>query len=84
MPIREMTELEQRMTDDLDWAEQAPQVQENPDHYGKFVVVYHRQILAVGPDRQALVERAAEQVGVPWQHLVVVVVPRRGAWEIPH
>ena len=84
MQLRKLTELEQRMTDDLIWAEHAPEVQENPEHHGKFVVVYNKQILGVGGDRQALVERAAEQVGVPRQHLVVVIVPRPGLWEIPH
>jgi hypothetical protein len=84
MALRKMTELEQRMTDDLDWAEQAPEVQENPEHYGKSVVVYNKRILAVGKDSQALVEQAAEQAGVPWQHLVVLIVPRPGLWEIPH
>jgi hypothetical protein len=84
MQLRRMTELEQRMTDDLDWAEQAPEVQQNPDHYGKFVVVYNKRIRAVGTDSQALVEQAAEQMGVPWQHLVVLIVHRPGLWEIPH
>jgi hypothetical protein len=84
MPLRKMTEVEQRMTDDLDWAEHAPEVQENPEHYGKSVVVYNKKILAVGKDSQALVEQAAEQAGVPWQHLVVLIVPRPGLWEIPH
>jgi hypothetical protein len=84
MPLRKMTDVEQRMTDDLDWAEHAPEVRENPEHYGKFVVVYNKQILAVGGDRRALVEQAAERVGVPGQELVVLIVPRPGLWEIPH
>jgi hypothetical protein len=84
MQVRRLTELEQRMTEDLTWAEHAPEVQENPEHYGKFVVVYNKQILAVGRDRPALVEQAAERAGVPWQHLVVVIVPRPGLGEIPH
>jgi hypothetical protein len=84
MLLRKLTELEQRMTDDLIWAEHAPEVQENPEHYGRFVVVYNKQILGVGTDSQALVEQAAERVGVPWQHLVVLIVPRPGLWEIPH
>jgi hypothetical protein len=71
------------MTDDLDWAEHAPEVQQNPEHYGKFVVVYNKRVLAAGRDRQALVEEAAKQVGVPWQHLVVVIVHRPDLWEIP-
>jgi hypothetical protein len=58
-------------------------VQQNPDHYGKFVVVYNKQILAVGKDRRALVEEAAERVGVPWQELLVVIVPHPGLWEVP-
>jgi hypothetical protein len=84
MPRRKMTELEQRMTDDLNWAEHATEVQENREHYGKFVVVYNKCVLAVGEDRQALVERAALRAGVPRQHLVTLIVPRPGLWEIPH
>jgi hypothetical protein len=84
MQLRKLTELEQRMTEDLIWAEHAPEVQENPERYGKFVVVYNKQILAVGGDRPAFVEQAAERAGVPRQHLVVVIVPRPGLWEIPH
>jgi hypothetical protein len=84
MQLRPMSDLEQRMTADHDWAEHAPEVQQNPDHQGKFVVVYNQRIVAVGTDRQALVEQAAEQVGVPWQHLVVIVVPSPDLWEIPH
>jgi hypothetical protein len=83
--MRKMTELEQRMTDDLDWAEHAPEVQHNPEHYGKFVVVYNKRVLAVGSESQALVEQAAKQAGVPWQHLVVLIVHRPGSFrEIPH
>jgi hypothetical protein len=32
MQLRKLNELEQRMTDDLDWAEHAAEVQENPDY----------------------------------------------------
>ncbi len=84
MALRRMTDLEQRMADGLDWAEHATEVQENPEHYGKFVVVYGKCVLAVGEDRKALVERAAERVGVPRQHLVTLIVPRPGVWDIPH
>jgi hypothetical protein len=84
MHLRKMSELEQRMTDDFDWAMHAPEVQQNPEHYGKFVVVHHKRILAVGRERQALVEQAAKEAGVPWQHLVVVIVPSPDLWEIPH
>jgi len=84
MLLPTMTELDHRMTADHDWAEHAPEVQQNPYHYGKFVVVYNQRILAAGTDRQSLVEQAAEQVGVPWQHLVVTIVPSPDLLEIPH
>jgi hypothetical protein len=84
MQLRKMTEQEQRMTDDFAWAQKAPEVQENPEHYGKLVVVYNKQVLGAGRDRQALVEQAAKQAGVAGQHLVVVLVPRPGLWDIPH
>jgi hypothetical protein len=84
MELRKMTELEQRMTEDLDWAESAPEVQQNPDHFGKLVVVYNKHILGAGTDSQSLVEQAAREVGVPWQHLVVLLVPSPDLWEIPH
>ena len=73
----------QRMTADLDWAEHAPEVQENPEHYGKFVIVYNKRILGVGKDSQALLDEAAEKAGVPWDELVVLIVPRPGLWETP-
>jgi hypothetical protein len=86
MQLRKMTELEQRMTDDFDWAMHAAEVQQNPEHYGKFVVVYNEQILGVGSDGQALVEQAAQQAGVPRQRLVVLIVHRPESFllEVPH
>ncbi len=84
MQTREMTEVEQRMLNDLHWAGHAPEVQENPEHYGKTIVIYDRRILAVGKDSLALLEEAAEKAGVPWQELVTVIVPRPGLWEIAH
>lgn len=86
MQVRKMTELEQRMTDDLDWAEHAPEVQQNPEHFGKFVIVYNKRILAVGRDHRAVIEEAAKKAGVPWQHLVVLIVHRPESFllEIPH
>ncbi len=84
MALRKMTDLEQRMTDDLDWAECSPEVQANPEHYGKFVIVYNKRILAVGNDRKALVEQAAEYAGVPKEHLVTLIVHRPDLCEIPH
>lgn len=84
MPLRTMTEIEQQKTADLDWAEKAPEVQQNPDHYGKFVVVYKQRVLGYGRDRQALVQEIAEREQLPWQHLLVLIVPRPGLWDIPH
>jgi len=84
MQVRKMTELERRMTEDFDWAQHAPEVQQNPAHYGQFVVVHNKRVLAVGRDRQALVEEAAKEIGAPWQHFVVVVVPSPDMWETPH
>ena len=84
MPVRETTDIEQRMTEDFAWAENSPAVQQDPEHFGKLVVVHNRRILAVGRDRQALVEQASKQVGVPAPQLVVILVPRPGLWEVPH
>jgi hypothetical protein len=84
MQLRKMSELEQRMTEDSNWGQHAPEVMQNPEYYGKFVVVYNKRIVAVGRDRQPLVEQAAKEVCVPWQHLVVLVVPDPEMWEIPH
>jgi hypothetical protein len=78
------TAPEQRRSEDFAWAENAPEVQQNPEHFGKLVAVYNKRILAVGRDRQALMELAVKQAGVPREHLVVVLVPRPGLWEIPH
>jgi hypothetical protein len=82
--LPKMTALEQRMADDFAWAEHAPEVQQNPDHYGKLVVVYNQRVRAVGTDRMALVQQVAAQEGVPPEHFVVVLVPRPGLWETPH
>jgi hypothetical protein len=84
MQTREMTEVEQRMMADLNWARHAPEVQENPEHYGKTIVVYNKRIITVGKDSLALLNQAAEKAGVPWEHLVTLIVPRPGLWEIPH
>lgn len=84
MQVRKMTELEQRLTEDFIWAENAPEVQQNPEHFGKLVAVHDKRVLAVGKDRQALVQQAATAVGVPVEQCVVVLVPRPGLWETPH
>ncbi len=84
MQLRQMTQVEQQMTDDFNWAQHAAEVQHNPEHFGKLVVIHHQRILAVGRDRQAMVAQAAQKAGVPGEQLVVVLVPRPGLWETPH
>jgi hypothetical protein len=84
MQPREMTEVEQRMADDFQWAEDAPEIQQDPDHFGKLVVVYDKRVWAVGRDRQAILAQAAQRAGVPADQLVVVLVPNPNMWEIPH
>jgi hypothetical protein len=84
MQPRQMTEIEQRMAEDFAWAEHAPEVQQDPEHFGKLVVVYNKQVLASGRDRQAIVAQAAQAAGVSGEQLVVVLVPRPGLWETPH
>jgi hypothetical protein len=83
MPRHETIDIEERLTADFAWAESSPAVQQDPEHFGKLVVVYNKQIVAVGRDRQALLELASKQAGVPAAQLVVVLVPRPGLWEIP-
>jgi len=84
MQPREMTEVEQRMAEDFQWARHAPEVQQDPGHFGKLVVVFNKRVLAVGRDRQAIVAQAAQGGGVPGEQLVVVLVPDPEMWEIPH
>ena len=84
MHLSPETMLELRKADDFEWAQSAPEVQDNPEHFGKLVVVYNHRILAVGRDRQAVVAEAAKEAAVPGHQLVVVLVPRPGVWEIPH
>jgi len=83
MEICKATDLEQRMADDFEWAATAPEVQQNPQHFGKLVAIHNRRVLAAGRDRQALLEKAARETATPAQHIVVVLVPRPGVWEIP-
>jgi hypothetical protein len=83
MQRRKLSELEQRTNDDFDWALHSPEVMQNPEYFGKLVVEHNKRVLAAGSDRQALVEQAAEEVGVPSQQLLVMVVPAVEVWEIP-
>jgi hypothetical protein len=76
-----LTDLERRMLDDLTWALGDPQVRQ---HQGQFVAVRNRKVLAVGTDRNAVVESAAAQEGCPKEEVVVVVVPGDELEEVPH
>lgn len=72
MELRKMTGLEQQMTEDLRWAVNAPEVQH---HVNKLVIVYKKQVLAVGTELDKLLEEAAALAGCPQEHLLVVPVP---------
>ncbi len=74
---------EMNMAKDFEWARHAPEVQQNPEHYGKLVVIQGKRILAVGRQCQSLVAQAANSAQVPAEQLVVVLVPRPGLWETP-
>ena len=65
--------LEQQVSDDVDWAETAPEVQK---HQGQLVVVHKRRVIAVGTDRSALLAEAAAREHCHRDELAVVVVPR--------
>ena len=81
MDLHKLSAIEQQMSDDLQWALAAPEVQQ---HHGKFVAVYQKRVVGVGTDRMALVQQAAEQEHCHWGDIAVVVVPSREVWEIPH
>ena len=76
-----LNEIEQQMSDDLQWALTAPEVQR---HHGQFVAVYKKRVVGVGTDRMALVRQAAEREQCHWGDIAVVVVPGREAWDVPH
>jgi hypothetical protein len=79
-----VSEVEQQRIEDFHWAENSPEVQQNPEHFGKLVVVHNKRVLAVGRDRPAIVAQAAQRAGVSGEHLVVILVPDPEMWEIPH
>lgn len=84
MAQSETSKHDQRMSEDFTWARNAAEVQQNPEHFGKLVAVYDKRVVGFGRDRQALVEQAAKATSVSSQHIVVVLVPCPGLWEIPH
>jgi hypothetical protein len=78
MEVLKLNEAEQRMSDDLQWALTAPEVQQ---HHGKLVGVYKKRVVGVGTDRMTLVRNAAQQEQCHWGDIAVVVVPGREVWE---
>ena len=74
----ELNEIEQRMSDDLQWALTAPEVQQ---HHGKLVGVYKKRVVGVDTDRMTLVRQAAQQEQCHWGDIAVVVVPGQEVWE---
>jgi hypothetical protein len=81
MEVLKFNEIEQRMSDDLQWALTAPEVQR---HSGKMVAVYEKRVVGVGTDRMAMVKQAAEQEKCHWGDIAVVVVPGPEVWEDSH
>ena len=76
-----MNDLEQQMSDDVQWALSAAEVQQ---HHGQLVAVYKKRVVGVGTDRMALVQQAAKQEQCHWGDIAVVVVPSGDITEIPH
>jgi hypothetical protein len=75
-----LNSLERQISDDVDWAHTAPEVQ---THSGCVVVVRKRRIIAVGTDRASLLRKAARAAACHEEELAVVVVPTAGLGEIP-
>jgi hypothetical protein len=78
MEVLKFNETEQRMSDDLQWALTAPEVQQ---HHGKLVGVSKKRVVGVGTEHMTLVRDAAQQEQCHWGDIAVVVVPGREVWE---
>jgi hypothetical protein len=76
-----LSDTEQQVIEDLEWAGRAPEVQCHP---GKLVVVRNKRVILVGTNQASLVARAAAQEQCPEEDLAVVLVPRSDVQEIPH
>ena len=81
MDLYKMNDIEQQMSDDLQWALTAPEVQQ---HHGKLVAVYRKRVVDVGSDRMELAQQAAKQEQCHWGDIAVVAVPSQDICEIPH
>ncbi len=80
MDLYKLNETEQQMSDDLQWALTAPEVQQ---HRGKLVAVYKRRVVGVGMDRMALAQQAAGEQQCHWGDIAVVAVPSQDVWQVP-
>lgn len=81
MALFKLNDIEQQMSEDVQWALAAPEVQQ---HHGKLVAVYKKRVVGVGMDRMALAQRAAQQEQCHWGDIAVVVVPGLEVCEIAH
>jgi hypothetical protein len=81
MPLAE--DIQPKLAEDFEWARHAPEVQQNPQHFGKLVAVHAKRVWGVGREWVALQAQAAALAQVPAEQLVIVLVPRPGLWETP-
>jgi hypothetical protein len=80
MELYRLNETEQQISDDLQWALTAPEVQQ---HHGKLVAVYKRRVVGVGTDRMTLAQRAAQEEQCHWGDIAIVTVPSQDVWQVP-
>ncbi len=74
----QLNPLEQQVSEDIDWAGTAPEVQK---HLGQLVVIHKKRVIAVGVDRAFLLAQAAAEERCPPDELAVVVVTGEKAHE---
>jgi hypothetical protein len=79
MELYKLNEAEGQMSEDLQWALTAPEVQQ---HHGKLVAVYKRRVVGVGTDRMALALQAAQEEQCHWGDIAVVAVPSEDVWQV--
>lgn len=80
MKDRMVSPAEQRMIEDLLWAESSREVRQ---YVGKLVVVHRKRVIAVGTDQDELIRQAAAQEKCPEAELVVVPMPQADCDEVP-
>ena len=79
MELYRLNEIEQRMSEDLQWALTAPEVQQ---HSGKLVAVSKKRVVGVGTDRMALAQQTAQEEQCHWGDIAVVAVPSEDVWQV--